>query len=47
MNTRQDTTLFIHRRYDDFLEKDSEVSYTASAVIYNLEFPSFLLRRKS
>jgi len=33
---RQGTTPFTHRWYDDFLEKDCEVSYTATQVIYDL-----------
>ena len=33
---RQGTTLFTQRWYDDFLEKDCEVSYTATQVIYDL-----------
>ena len=33
---RQGTTVFTYQWYDDFFEEDSEVSYTATEVIYDL-----------
>ena len=34
----QDITMFTYQWYDDFLEEDSEVSYTATEVIYDLHY---------